>query len=80
MKKNSTLFSMLWKTARIPVNSNSHNCHHRDESNGAYCGTQDGRWVKSVKKYVKSLDYGEVTLTVHNGQVVQVQKTEKIRF
>jgi hypothetical protein len=59
---------------------NSTNGQHTEKSNGAYCGTQDGRWVKSVKDYVKSLDFGEVTLTVHNGHVVQVQKTEKIRF
>ncbi len=68
------------KTVKTPVSSNSHNGHHGHQSNGTYCGTQDGRWVKSVKDYVKSLDYGEVTLTVHNGHVVQVQKTEKVRF
>lgn len=68
------------KTVKTPVSSNSHNAHHGHQSNGAYCGTQDGRWVKSVKNYVKSLNYGEVTLTVHNGHVVQVQKTEKVRF
>ncbi len=59
---------------------NSTSCQHTENANGAYCGTQEGRWVKAVKNYVKNLDYGEVTLTVHNGHVVQVQKTEKIRF
>ncbi|MEI6891674.1 MAG: YezD family protein [Pontiella sp.] len=53
---------------------------HFDHDNGTYCGTQDGRWVKSVKEYVKSLEFVEVILSVHNGQVVQIQKTEKIRF
>ncbi len=71
---------MPLKMERTPVSSNSTKCHHSDQSNGSYCGTQDGRWVKSVKDYVKSLSYGEVTLTVHDGHVVQVQKTEKIRF
>lgn len=61
------------------MNSKLTKCQH-DHDNGSYCGTQDGRWVKSVKDYVKSLNYGEVTLTVHNGHVVQVQKMEKIRF
>jgi hypothetical protein len=70
---------MRWKTGKTPVNSKSNSEDHRC-NNGTYCGTQDGRWVKSVKEYVKDLDYGEVTLTVHNGHVVQVQKTEKIRF
>lgn len=45
-----------------------------------YCGTRDGRWVRAVKDYVKALDYGEVTVVVHDGHVVQVQKTEKVRF
>ncbi|MDF7807609.1 YezD family protein [Pontiellaceae bacterium B12219] len=62
------------------MNSKSTNGLLHDSKTGSYCGTQDGRWVKSVKEYVKELDYGEVTLTVHNGHVVQVQKTEKIRF
>ncbi|VGO16029.1 hypothetical protein PDESU_04619 [Pontiella desulfatans] len=61
------------------MNSNLNSCRH-NQPPGAYCGTQDGRWVKSVKDYVKSLDYGEVTVVVHNGHVVQVQKTEKVRF
>ena len=36
--------------------------------------------MKAVKDYVKLLDYGEVSVVVHDGHVVQVQKTEKIRF
>lgn len=45
-----------------------------------YCQTCDGRWVASVKDYVKQLNYGEVHLIVHDGKVVQVEKTEKVRF
>ena len=54
--------------------------HPGPSPGGTYCGTRDGRWVKAVKDYVKSLDYGEVTVVVHDGHVVQVQKTEKVRF
>ena len=45
-----------------------------------YCETCGGRWVASVKDYVKQLKYGEVHITVHDGKVVQVEKTEKLRF
>ncbi|MBN2162593.1 MAG: YezD family protein [Pontiellaceae bacterium] len=53
---------------------------HKSCPGGTYCDTHDGRWVKSVKDYVKSLSYGEISITVHDGHVVQVQKTEKVRF
>ena len=60
---------------------NSTNVEHKKTCpGGTYCDTRDGRWVKSVKDYVKTLDYGEVTVVVHDGHVVQVQKTEKVRF
>jgi hypothetical protein len=45
-----------------------------------YCCTQGGRWVACVKDYVRDLRYGEVNITVHDGKVVQVEKTEKLRF
>jgi len=45
-----------------------------------YCETTDGRWVGAVKEYVKQLSYGEVHIVVHDGHVVQVEKTEKLRF
>jgi hypothetical protein len=54
--------------------------HPESHPSGTYCATRDGRWVMAVKEYVKSLDYGEVTVVVHDGHVVQVQKTEKVRF
>lgn len=45
-----------------------------------YCRTHGGRWVAAVKGYVKELKYGEVHIVVHDGNVVQVEKTEKLRF
>jgi len=45
-----------------------------------YCQTSDGRWVGTVKDYVKQVSYGEVHIIVHDGHVVQVEKTEKVRF
>jgi hypothetical protein len=45
-----------------------------------YCKTCGGRWVSTVKDYVQQLQYGEVNVIVHDGKVVQVEKTEKVRF
>lgn len=45
-----------------------------------YCQTCGGKWVASVKEYVQQLSYGEVNVIVHDGKVVQVEKTEKLRF
>lgn len=47
---------------------------------GTYCETQQGQWISTVKNYIKQLEYGEVRLTIHEGKVVQVEKTEKVRF
>jgi hypothetical protein len=51
-----------------------------DEEKKSYCKTCSGQWVAGVKDYVKQLRYGEVRITVHDGKVVQVEKTEKLRF
>lgn len=45
-----------------------------------YCKTCGGRWVAAVKEYVQQLSYGEIHIVVHEGKVVQVEKTEKLRF
>ncbi len=50
------------------------------EDGEAYCETENGRWVGIVKKFIQGLDYGEVVLSVHAGKVVQVERTEKVRF
>lgn len=52
----------------------------QDEDKTNYCNTCGGRWVANVKQYVKDVKYGEVRITVHDGNVVQVEKTEKLRF
>lgn len=45
-----------------------------------YCDTRAGKWVKVVRSMIRALEYGEVQLTVHRGEVVEVRKLEKIRF
>lgn len=53
---------------------------HDKQCQGNYCQTNLGQWIPTVKEYIKSLNYGEVHLTIHDGRVVQVEKTEKVRF
>ena len=36
--------------------------------------------MKVVRGMIRDLEYGEVQLTVHRGEVVEVRKLEKIRF
>lgn len=37
-------------------------------------------WLGVVKKTVESVRFGTVAITVHNSKVVQVDRTDKIRF
>lgn len=37
-------------------------------------------WMAALKAQVAGLRFGVVQLTVHEGQVVQIERTEKIRF
>lgn len=37
-------------------------------------------WVRIVKQSVGALQFGVVQIVVHNGKVVQIEKTEKLRF
>jgi hypothetical protein len=37
-------------------------------------------WLGIVQKQVSSLRYGEVQIIIHDGRVVQLQTTERLRF
>ncbi len=37
-------------------------------------------WLEALRRQVKSLRYGVVHVTVHDSRVVQIEKTERIRF
>lgn len=37
-------------------------------------------WVDLVKEQVRSLQFGVLQIVVHDGQVVQIERTEKFRF
>jgi len=52
----------------------------RHDGTGNYCNTAEGRWASVVREYIENLRYGEVTLTIHEGRVVQIERSEKMRF
>lgn len=37
-------------------------------------------WIETVRTQVNSLRFGLVQIVVHDARVVQIEKTEKIRF
>jgi hypothetical protein len=37
-------------------------------------------WLAETLRHVRETQFGQVTLTIHQGEVVEVQKTEKRRF
>ena len=37
-------------------------------------------WLKTVRSQVESLRFGVVQIVVHDGYVVQIEKTEKLRI
>jgi hypothetical protein len=38
------------------------------------------KWVEVVAQQVQSIRFGVVQVVIHDGHVVQVEKTEKVRF
>ena len=37
-------------------------------------------WLSVIQQQVGTLSYGVVQIVVHDGRVVQIERTEKIRF
>jgi hypothetical protein len=37
-------------------------------------------WLELVKRQVESLQYGVVQIVIHDSQVTQVEKTERVRL
>lgn len=42
--------------------------------------TKGGEWLEIVQRQVRSLKFGSVQITVHEGRVVQVETSVKVRF
>jgi hypothetical protein len=43
-------------------------------------GSSDLKWQELVAQNVKSLRYGVVEIIVHDGRVIQIEKTERVRL
>jgi len=43
-------------------------------------GSGDAKWLALVVQNVKSLRYGVVAIIVHDGRVIQIEKTERVRL
>ena len=41
---------------------------------------QNKQAIEEIIKSVKSLNFGQLNITVHHGRIMQVDVTEKIRF
>lgn len=39
-----------------------------------------GEWLAETLRHVRQTQFGQVILTIHQGEVIEVQKTEKHRF
>ena len=42
--------------------------------------TTETNWLDTVKKQVEGVQFGVVQITIHHGDVVQIERTEKIRI
>jgi hypothetical protein len=42
--------------------------------------TANARVIEQLADAVKKLKFGQVVVTVHNSKIVQIDRTEKIRF
>ncbi len=41
---------------------------------------QDENKINEILKFIKGVNYGEVVITIHDSQIVQIEKREKKRF
>jgi hypothetical protein len=41
---------------------------------------EERAWLSLVRRQVRSLRFGVVQIVVHNAQVVQIERTEKLRL
>ena len=42
--------------------------------------TENQNWIEVIKEKLGGLRYGQILLTVHDGRVVQIERTEKTRL
>ena len=42
--------------------------------------TSPPRWLSEIERRTRTLRYGQITVTIHDGRVVQLEVNEKTRF
>jgi hypothetical protein len=50
------------------------------ENNSKQVTDKSRQWLALVRQTLESLQYGVVQITVHDGRVTQIEKTEKRRL
>ncbi|MNZ57041.1 hypothetical protein D3C78_750060 [compost metagenome] len=40
----------------------------------------DQQWLERIAEQVTGIQYGQVTITVHDGRIVQIDRTERTRY
>lgn len=40
----------------------------------------DQQWLQRIAEQVDGIQYGQVTITVHDGRIVQIDRTERTRY
>jgi len=38
------------------------------------------KWLERIAEQLKGLNYGSLTITIHDGHIVQLERTERTRF
>ena len=51
-----------------------------DSSSQKGDGPEREDWLAETLRHVRETQFGQVMLTIHQGEVIEVQKTEKRRF
>ena len=55
-------------------------CTFRTEVRMSSADVKNEKYIEEVKRIVKEIKYGSITLIVQDGKVIQIDKTEKIRM
>ena len=52
----------------------------RTDGKDAVIVPDNNNWIKVVTQHVEDLRFGSVSITVHEGRVVQIEVSTKVRF
>lgn len=58
----------------------NHNTRPTSDSGEGAIPPSEGNWLEIVERQVRALRFGSVQITVHEGRVVQVETSVKVRF